>query len=544
MSVQYFTPPEPQNEPVLSYAPGTEERKQLRKALDEILQSPPLEIPIVIGDDEFHTEERMTNVCPHDHKHVLASVSIANEELVNDAISNALEAKNQWAQTSLEQRSLVFLKAAELLSAKYRYRMNAATMLCLSKNVFQAEIDSVCESIDFLRFTVSYAAQLYKMQLHSPEGQFNEVIYRPLEGFIFAVAPFNFVSIAGNLATAPAIMGNVVIFKPASSAVFPAYVLYRTLREAGLPPGVINFVPGRGKTIGKIAMKHPQLGGIHFTGSTNAFIQMWKEVSENIGNYISYPRLVGETGGKDFIFIHSSADLEAAVTAIVRGAFEYQGQKCSAVSRLYCPSDIWPKLKEKLLETLANVKMGSPTDFKNFVNAVIDKAAFDKIVSYIEFAKSSQETEIIYGGKAEDEKGYFVEPTVILTSNPKSKLMEEEIFGPVLTIYVYDPSSYEETLRLCDQTSRYGLTGSILSRDREAIMKAQKILFYSAGNFYVNDKPTGAVVGQQPFGGGRMSGTNDKAGSLLNLVRWVSAQVVKENFNPPVSYRYPFMDEP
>ena len=539
--VHHFFPPKPKNEPVLAYSPDSEERKHLKKALDEILNHPPVEIPVVIGRKEIHTKERMTNFCPHDHKHVLASVSIANEDLVNAAINNALETKGQWMEMSFEDRSLIFLKAAELLSKKYRYRMNAATMLCLSKNVFQAEIDSACELIDFLRFNVDHAAQLYMVQPFSPEGQLNRMVYRPLEGFVFAASPFNFVAIAGNLPTAPAIMGNVVVFKPASSAVFPAYIFYTILQEAGLPPGVINFVPGRGATVGRIVLKHPKLGGIHFTGSTSTFYHMWRKVGENIENYFSYPRLVGETGGKCFIFIHSSANIEAAVTATIRGAFEYQGQKCSAASRAYCASDLWPRYRERLLETLRDVKMGPPTDFQNFVNAVIDEQAFDKIVGYIEYAKKPNEAEIIFGGKANKEKGYFVEPTVVTTINPKSRLLEEEIFGPVLTIYVYDPGKYEETLRLCDQTSRYGLTGAIFAQDRDAIMKAQRILCYAAGNFYVNDKPTGAVVGQQPFGGSRISGTNDKAGSPLNLIRWVSPQVIKENFNPPVNYEYPFI---
>ena len=540
---RHFIPPEPKNEPILSYAPHSQERKNLKEAIEQILKSDPVKIPVVIGEEEIQTDERTTNVCPHDHRHVLASISVANEELVMDAIENALEAKKKWLRLSFEERSLIFLKAAELLSKKYRYRINAASILCLSKSVFQAEIDSACELIDFLKFNVSYAAQLYKMQPYSPEGQINRLIYRPLEGFVFAASPFNFVAIAGNLATSPAIMGNVVIFKPASSAVFPAYVFHEILREAGLPPGVINFVPGRGSTVGEVVLKHPQLGGIHFTGSTSTFRHMWKKVGENIANYVSYPRLVGETGGKDFIFIHSSADVEVAVTATVRGAFELQGQKCSAVSRVYCPSDLWPKYKRRLLETLKTVKMGSPVDFENLVNAVIDEAAFDKIVSYINYAKKSSELEIIFGGNANKDKGYFVEPTVVVTRNPKSKLMEEEIFGPVVTIFVYDPNKYEETLSLCDQTSQYGLTGAILAQDREAIIKAREILYYAAGNFFVNDKPTGAVVGQQPFGGSRMSGTNDKSGSLLNLIRWVAPQTVKETFSPPADYRYPFMAE-
>jgi 1-pyrroline-5-carboxylate dehydrogenase len=538
----YFYPPEPKNEPILMYAPGTEERKKLKNALDEILKNPPLEIPIVIGGKEIHTEKKLKNVCPHDHSHVLANVSIANEDLIKKAINNALEAKEEWMHMPFDDRAAIFLKTSELLSGKYRYKINAAAMLGMSKNVFQAEIDSACELIDFLRFNVHYAAQIYALQPFSPKGQLNRMIYRPLEGFIFAVSPFNFLSIAGNLPTSPAIMGNVVVYKPASSAVFPAYLFYKILQEAGLPPGVINFVPCPGRVIGEVILKHKDLAGVHFTGSTWTFQYMWKTVGENIENYESYPRLVGETGGKDFIFIHSSADIDSTVTATVRGAFEYQGQKCSAASRVYCPSDLWPEYKEKLLKEISTIKMGSPVDFENFMNAVIDEAAFDKIMEYIKYAKEAKEAEIIIGGKGDKSKGYFIEPTVIVTKDPKFKTIEEEIFGPVLTIYVYDPKKYEETLKLCDETSPYGLTGSIFAQDREAILKAQKILYYSAGNFYINDKPTGAVVGQQPFGGARASGTNDKAGSLLNLLRWVTPQTIKETFDPPKKYRYPSMD--
>lgn len=539
----HFSIPKPINEPVYNYGPNSKERKKLREAIQEILESPPLEIPVVIGGKEFFTKDKIKNVCPHDHKHVLANVSLADENLIKKAIENCLEKKEGWMHMPFESRASIFLKTAELLSEKYRYKINAATMLGISKNVFQAEIDSVCELIDFLRFNVFYASQIYEMQPFSPKGQFNRMIYRPLEGFVFSVAPFNFVSIAGNLPTAPAILGNVVVFKPASSAVFPAYIFYKILMEAGIPDGVINFVPCPGKLIGEVVLKHKDLAGVHFTGSTSTFQYLWRKVAENIENYKSYPRLVGETGGKDFIFIHSSADLQAAVTATVRGAFEYQGQKCSACSRVYCPSDLWPKYKEKLLKEISELKIGPPENFENFVNAVIDENAFDSIVKYIEYAKKSKEAEILIGGKYDKRKGYFIEPTVIVTKNPKFKLMQEEIFGPVLTIYIYDSKKYEEALKLCNETSLYALTGSIFAQDREAILKAQRILYYAAGNFYINDKPTGAVVGQQPFGGARMSGTNDKAGSLLNLIRWVSPQTIKETFDPPKKYSYPFMEK-
>ncbi len=540
----YFKPEEPKNEPVFTYAPRTEERVKLKKTLDELLKQSPLEIPIIIGGKKFSTDKKLKNVCPHDHQHVLAEVNQADAKLINQAINNSLKAKEKWIEMPFEDKAAIFLKTAELLSGKYRYKINAATMLGMSKNAFQAEIDAACELIDFLRFNVHYASQIYELQPFSSKGVINKLIYRPLEGFVFAVTPFNFLSIAGNLPTSPAIMGNVVVYKPASSAVYPAYVFYKILQEAGLPDGVINFVPCPGRIIGEVILKHPDLAGIHFTGSTWTFQHMWKTVGENIASYKSYPRLVGETGGKDFIFIHSSADVDEVVTATVRGAFEYQGQKCSAASRVYCPSDLWLAYKKKLLEEMVSIKMGPPENFENFVNAVIDEAAFDSIMEYIDYAKKSDEAEILVGGKGDMSKGYFIEPTVILAKTPKFKTMEEEIFGPVVTIYVYDEGEYEETLKLCDETSPYALTGAIFSRDREAVLKAQKILYYAAGNFYINDKPTGAVIGQQPFGGARASGTDDKAGSLLNLLRWVIPQTVKENLQPPKEYPYPFMKEP
>ncbi len=419
--------------------------------------------------------------------------------------------------------------------------LNAATMLNQSKNVFQAEIDSACELIDFYNFNVKFMEQIYEQQPFSPAGQWNRLEQRPLEGFIFAVTPFNFTSIAGNLPTSPAMMGNVVLWKPASSAVLSAYYLMRLFQEAGLPDGVINFIPGSGRDVGPNVLAHPKLAGIHFTGSTSVFQTMWRIVGENIASYRGYPRIVGETGGKDFVFAHASADLDELNTALVRGAFEYQGQKCSAASRAYIPRSIWGVLKTKLQDTVATIKMGDVRDFSNFMNAVIDKGAFQSITEYINYAKHSSEAEIIAGGNYDDTKGYFIEPTVIVTSNPHFKTMEEEIFGPVLTIYVYDDDKYLETLQLCDQTSPYALTGSIFARDRQAIDLASRTLLHAAGNFYINDKPTGAVVGQQPFGGGRASGTNDKAGSMINLLRWVSPRATKETFTPPKDYRYPFM---
>lgn len=539
-----FNVPFPPNEPVKSYAPGTSERTALKNQLNAMVNQT-IEIPLIIGGKEIRTGDTENCVCPHNHKTVLAVYHKAGEKEIKMAIESAMEAHKIWSKMEWHDRIAVFLKAADLISlSEWRYILNAATMLGQSKNVFQAEIDSAAELSDFFRFNAYYAMKIYEEQpLHSPVGMWNRMEYRPLEGFIFAVAPFNFTSICGNLPTSPAIMGNVALLKPASSAVYSAYWIMKLLEAAGLPEGVINFIPGSGSKIGSIVMESEYFGGIHFTGSTPTFQAMWRTAANNLSKYKSYPRLVGETGGKDFVFAHASADIEALGVALIRGAFEYQGQKCSAASRAYIPKSIWNKLKDYLISELKTIKMGDVLDFTNFMNAVIDKNAFASITSYIEYAKNSSEAEIISGGNYDDSIGYFIEPTIILTTNPKFKTMEEEIFGPVLTIYVYDDDKYEETLHLCDETSPYSLTGSIFAQDRKAIELADKILTHSAGNFYINDKPTGAVVGQQPFGGARASGTNDKAGSYLNLLRWVSARTIKENFVPPKNYRYPFMME-
>jgi 1-pyrroline-5-carboxylate dehydrogenase len=535
-----FRVPEPKNEPILDYAPGSPERDELKKTLNEML-SKQIEIPMIIGGKEVKSGDIGEIRCPHDHGHVLATYHKGNEKYVQMAVEAALEAKKEWEEMSWEDRAAIFLKAAELLARPYRPILNGATMLGQSKNVFQAEIDSACEIIDFFRFNAYYMQEIYQQQPISAPMIWNQVEYRPLEGFVFAVTPFNFTSIGVNLPTSPALMGNVVVWKPASTAVYSAYYAMQLLKEAGLPDGVINMVPGPGAAIGTPALNHPDLAGVHFTGSTATFQAMWRIIGNNINRYKTYPRIVGETGGKDFIFVHSSADIQATAVATVRGAYEYQGQKCSAASRMYVPKSIWPKLKDTLLDMIRDIKMGDVTDFRNFMNAVIDKNAFDSIVAYIEYAKKSNEAKILIGGGYDDSKGYFIEPTVILVDNPKFKTMEEEIFGPVLSVYVYEDSKYEETLHLCDETSPYGLTGSIFAQDRKAIVLAAKILRHAAGNFYINDKPTGAVVGQQPFGGSRASGTNDKAGSFLNLIRWTSARAIKENFYPPLDYKYPHM---
>ena len=535
-----FRVPEPKNEPILDYAPGSPEREELKKTLNDML-SKEIEIPMIIGGKEVKSGDLGEARCPHDHQHRLATYHKGNEKYVNMAVEAALEARKTWAEMSWEDRAAIFLKAADLLSKPFRPILNAATMLGQSKNVFQAEIDSACEIIDFFRFNVYFLQEIYKQQPISAPLTWNQMEYRPLEGFVFAVTPFNFTSIGVNLPTSPALMGNVVIWKPASTAVYPAYYAMQLLKEAGLPDGVINMVPGSGAAIGTPALNHPDLAGVHFTGSTATFQAMWRMIGNNIAKYKSYPRIVGETGGKDFIFVHNSADIQATAVAAVRGAFEYQGQKCSAASRMYIPKSIWPKLRDVMFDMIKEIKMGDVTDFTNFMNAVIDKNAFDSIVSYIEYARKSDEAEILIGGGYDDSKGYFIEPTVIHTANPKFKTMEEEIFGPVLTVFVYDDNKYEETLHLCDETSPYGLTGSIFAQDREAILLAKNILRNAAGNFYINDKPTGAVVGQQPFGGARASGTNDKAGSFLNLIRWTSPRAIKENFYPPLDYKYPFM---
>ncbi len=534
--------PVPCNEQVLSYAPGTPQKKALKDQLKNMLGER-IEIPLVIGGREVRTGELADCRCPHDHAHLLARYHKAGAKEVQMAVEAARKAWKDWSEMDWVSRAAIFLRAAELLATKYRYVLNAATMLGQSKTAHQAEIDSACELIDFYRFNPYFMTRIYEEQPSSSAGIWNYMEYRPLEGFVFAVTPFNFTAIAGNLPTSPAMMGNTVLWKPASSAVYSAYFLTRLWNEAGLPDGVINFIPGPGRYVGDPVLQNPEFAGVHFTGSTAVFHDMWKVIGANIKNYRSYPRIVGETGGKDFVFVHASADVEAVVTALIRGAFEYQGQKCSAASRAYIPNSLWPRIKERLVEEIKTVKMGDVTDFSNFMGAVIDRGAFDSIVAYIEFAKKSTEAEFVVGGGYDGQKGYFIEPTVILTSNPRFKLMQEEIFGPVLTVYVYPDKDFEAALELCDTGSSYGLTGCVMANDRTAVLKAFRALRHAAGNFYINDKPTGAVVGQQPFGGGRTSGTNDKAGSYLNLLRWVSARAVKENLNPPTDYRYPFLAE-
>ncbi len=534
--------PKPVNEPIQSYAPGQTDRAKLKKQLQD-LRSQTLEIPLIIGGQEIRTRKTSTCVMPHNHRHILATYHRAGKKEVEQAINVALNAWKSWSTTSLEVRAAIFLRMADLLRGPYRYLLNAATMLNMSKNAFQAEIDSACELIDFWTFNSWYAQELYEQQpMYSPEGIKNTLEHRPLEGFIFAVTPFNFVSIAGNLPTAPVLMGNVALWKPASSAVLPAYYLMQLFKEAGLPDGVINFLPGPGSQVGPLVLNHDRFAGVHFTGSTATFQQMWKTIGSNIAHYRSYPRIVGETGGKDFCIAHESANLEALVTALIRGAFEYQGQKCSALSRAYLPKTIWPQIKERYLEQVATIKMGDVQDFSNFMNAVIDQAAFNTIKHYIDYAKQASETTFLTGGNYDDREGYFIEPTTILTSDPHFKTMEEEIFGPVLTIYLYDPKDWHATLHLVDETSPYALTGCVFAEDFQAAAEASTELRHAAGNFYINDKPTGAVVGQQPFGGSRASGTNDKAGSIFNLVRWVSQRTIKTNFTPPTDYHYPFME--
>ena len=535
--------PKPINEPILSYAPGSPERASLKDRIEE-LKTQQIEVPIIIGGQDVKSENLSVMSIPHDHQHILGHYHKAGSKEVQAAIESALSAWKLWSKTTLEERANIFLKAADLLAGPWRDTINAATMLNMSKNVYQAEIDAACELIDFYRFNAWYAQELAGHQpMYSPDGMKNSIELRPLEGFVFAVSPFNFTSIGGNLPCAPAMMGNVALWKPASSAVYPAYYIMRLLSEAGLPNGVINFIPGSGRDVGPNVMSDKNLAGVHFTGSTSVFQGMWKTVGENIANYKSYPRIVGETGGKDFCIAHESANIKALATAMLRGAFEYQGQKCSAMSRAYIPTSIWDSVKEKYIDQVKAIKMGNPEDFSNFMNAVIDKSAFDSISEFIDFANNSSDAQIITGGNYNDEKGYFIEPTTILTDNPKFRTMCEEIFGPVLTIFLYDPSDWEETLKLVDSTSEYALTGCVIAEDKKALMEAKDALTFSAGNFYINDKPTGAVVGQQPFGGGRASGTNDKAGSMFNLVRWVSMRTVKETFEPATDFRYPFMEE-
>lgn len=542
MSTGFFHIPIPKNEPVLSYAPGSKERAALKKAIEEA-RATTLDIPMYIGGDEVRTGKKKTIAPPHDHKHVLGHFHEGDKSHVEQAIQAALNAKELWANLSWENRASIFLKAADLLAGPYRYKMNAATMLGQSKNAFQAEIDSACELIDFLRFNVYFMGQIYSEQPESSPGVWNRMEYRPLEGFCFALTPFNFTAIGGNLPTSMAMMGNTVVWKPANTQVYSASVFMQILREAGLPDGVINLVYVSGPTAGDVIFNHRDFAGIQFTGSTGVFQGMWKTIGANIAKYKSYPRIVGETGGKDFVVAHKSAHPKEVATALSRGAFEFQGQKCSAASRAYIPSNIWEEVKNFLLADLKSFKMGGTEDFGNFINAVIDEKAFDSIAGYIEKAKQNPMNEIIAGGKCDKSKGYFIEPTVILTKDPSSITMCEEIFGPVLTIYVYHAENFEQTLELVDQTSPYALTGSIIAKDRYAVEMATKKLVNAAGNFYINDKPTGAVVGQQPFGGARGSGTNDKAGAKVNLLRWVSLRTIKETFVPPTDYRYPFLDK-
>ena len=542
MAKGFFNVPYPKNEPVLTYGPGTKERSILKKAIDAARKEVQ-DIPMYIGSEEVRTGKKNPLTPPHDHTHILGHYYEGDRGHVEQAIEAALAARALWANLSWEHRASIFLKAADLIAGPYRYKLNAATMLGQSKNAYQAEIDSACELIDFLRFNVYFMSQLYHEQPESSPGMWNRMEYRPLEGFTFAVTPFNFTAIAGNLPSSMALMGNTVIWKPAHTQIYSANVIMQVFREAGLPDGVINLIYVDGPTAGDVIFKHPDFAGIHFTGSTRVFQSMWKAIGENIQNYKSCPRIVGETGGKDFVMVHKSANAKQVATALVRGAFEYQGQKCSAASRAYIPSNIWEEVKGYIIEDLKSVKMGGTEDFGNFVNAVIDEKAFDSITGYIDLAKKSDMNTIIAGGKFDKSKGYFIEPTVIESKDPSSVTMCEEIFGPVLTIYVYHEENFEDTLDLVDRTSPYALTGSIMSQDRYAIELATKKLVNAAGNFYINDKPTGAVVGQQPFGGARASGTNDKAGAKMNLMRWVSARSIKETFVTPTDYRYPFLEK-
>ena len=531
------------NEPILSFAAGSPERASLQAKYDE-MATQTIEIPLIIDGKEIKTGDTGNCVMPHNHQHVLATYHKAGETEVIQAIDAAMKSWKTWSTTTLEERTKIFRKAAELLQGPWRDTINAATMLNQSKNAFQAEVDAACELIDFFNFNAQYAEEITANQpLISPKGMHNHLEYRPLEGFVFAITPFNFTSIAGNLPSAPALMGNVALWKPASSAVLPCYYIMKMLEEAGLPAGVINFLPGSGGNVGNPVLSNSNLAGVHFTGSTATFHHIWKTIGNNIDKYKTYPRIVGETGGKDFCLAHESVGLDELSTAMIRGAFEFQGQKCSAMSRAYIPTTIWDDLKNKYLSELETVKVGSPRDFTNFMNAVIDKPAFDSIVSYIDYAKESDNAEIISGGTYDDSKGYFIQPTTILTTDPHFKTMEEEIFGPVLTIYLYDPTDWDSIIDLVDTTSPYALTGCIMGNDKEALDEAKDRLTHSAGNFYINDKPTGAVVGQQPFGGSRASGTNDKAGSELNLLRWLSLRTVKETFETPTDYRYPFLQE-
>ncbi len=532
----------PENEPILDYAPGSKEREEIKAELKRI-SNEQIEIPLIIGGKEIRTGKMGKVVMPHNHSKVLATYHQATEKEVQMAIDAAMNAKAAWDSVSWLERSSIMLRAAELMSKKYRSLIVATTMLGQDKSVYQAEIDAACETIDYLRYNIYFASQIYNEQPKSEFGQYNRMEYRALEGFVFTVTPFNFTAIASNLNMAVALMGNTTVWKPATTSLLSSYYLMKIFKEAGLPDGIINFVPGSGSMIGNAVLKHKDLGGIHFTGSNATFNSLWKGVADNLTNYVSYPKLVGETGGKDFIFVHNSANPLEVATAIVRGAFEYQGQKCSAASRSYIPKSMWNEVKKYLQEQVAQIKVGDVEEFSNFMNAVIDEKSFDNIMSYIDFAKKSDECEIITGGTGDKSVGYFVQPTIIHTTNPDFKTMKEEIFGPVMTIYVYEDEKYEETLKLCDRTSPYALTGSIFSNDKYAMVKACKTLKYAAGNFYINDKPSGAMVGLQPFGGSRGSGTNDKAGGSLNLIRWINPRTIKETFIPATDFRYPYMQE-
>jgi 1-pyrroline-5-carboxylate dehydrogenase len=536
-----YRTPAPRNETVLGYAPDSPERSALKAALARMLAET-IEIPVVIGGREFRTGRTINVIAPHDHGRVLATAHLADPALIAQAVDSAVEAQRGWAAMPFADRAAVFLKAADLLAGPWRQVINGATMLGQSKTAYQAEIDSACELIDFLRFNVHFAERLYEEQPISSPGIWNRMDHRPLEGFVYAITPFNFTAIAGNLPTAPALLGNVVVWKPAASALLSNWYLFKLLEAAGLPPGVINFVPGSAAQVSERLLADRRLAGIHFTGSTEVFQSLWRTVGQNLPTYATYPRLVGETGGKDFIVAHRSADVDALAVAMVRGAFEYQGQKCSAASRAYVPDTLWPAVRERMVAMMADIKMGDVTDFRNFVGAVIDRKAFDKIAEYVRTAGKAKGVELVAGGQCDDKVGYFIEPTLLRVDDPRYRTMCEEVFGPVLTLHVYPAAKWEETLALVDSTSPYALTGAVFAQDRRVLAGATEALRNAAGNFYLNDKPTGAVVGQQPFGGARASGTNDKAGSILNLMRWISPRSIKETFSPPTEYRYPFME--
>ena len=542
MNNALFSYPKPSNEPSRDYAPGSEDRKLLKEAISEI-SSNVVEIPLIIGGKEVITGDTGTVVMPHDHRHRLAVYHKAGPREAAMAIDAALEARAQWSAMPYTDRAGIFLRIADLIEKKYRYILNAATMMGQSKNAWQAEIEAASETIDYFRYGVYYMTQIYEEQPESESGMINCIEYRPLEGFVYAVSPFNFTALAANIPMAPALMGNTVVWKPATTSLLSSYYLMKIYKEAGLPSGVVNFIPGPGAVSGRAALTHKELAGVHFTGSTEVFNGLWKGIADNLSTYRSYPRLVGETGGKNFVLMHNSADAAEVVTAIVRGAFEYQGQKCSAASRGYIPASRWDEVRCELAAAMADIRVGDPRDFRNFVNAVIDEASFDNCMRYIDCAKKSPDAEVLFGGDGDKNVGYFVNPTVIKTTDPHFVTMEEEIFGPIFTLYVYDDSKFDEVMEICDNTSPYALTGSVFSKDRSVIRSAHKALKYAAGNFYINDKPTGACIGLQPFGGGRASGTNDKAGSKLNLLKWVSPRTIKELLVPPTRYAYPFMQD-